>query len=380
MKSLSFVVATFAVSSLFAGWNLSPFSGWRVIGGVNYNSNLKTELNVSGGRALPYMVSPVRPDGVSKAEAEMVLQAIGSGQRVDFSKGAFIDPDYAGKGMMPDYTWNWYAPAGSYSGGAMNFSYDYVEVTSVDVGNLAHSSKDESDIPGFTVEIQRNLGSWGRFGLDMGLGFNYFKKNDVYKSSGEIYRRIDTVENGAYITSVEMDQAMADWAQNPDGSYGSGTYDGPGAMLPLLLGGQSAFSFSSKVNSISTTTHSMYLNSSADYEEIELTVTAKPYYDITDYFRVVGTLGVVVSRGALDFDIAASSDSRRLYSDSESFHKWDCYGIGGLGGMFHYGHISLGFDFLARFFDSDVEIDGRNVSGSIERSPWMFRVYAGFEF
>ena len=80
MKSLSFVVATFAVSSLFAGWNLSPFSGWRVIGGVNYNSNLKTELNVSGGRALPYMVSPVRPDGVSKAEAEMVLQAIGSGQ------------------------------------------------------------------------------------------------------------------------------------------------------------------------------------------------------------------------------------------------------------------------------------------------------------
>ena len=44
-----------------------------------------------------------------------------------------------------------------------------------------------------------------------------------------------------------MDLTPADWVQNPDGSYGPGTYDGPGAMLPLLIGMQSAFSFSSKI-------------------------------------------------------------------------------------------------------------------------------------
>ncbi len=32
------------------------------------------------------------------------------------------------------------------------------------------------------------------------------------------------------------------------------------------------------------------------------------------------------------------------------------------------------------FLDRDIKVDGRNVSGSVERSPWMFRVYAGFEF
>jgi len=34
--------------------------------------------------------------------------------------------------------------------------------------------------------------------------------------------------------------------------------------------------------------------------------------------------------------------------------------------------------FLARFFDRDIDIEGRSVSGSVDRCPWMFRVYAGF--
>ena len=68
---------------------------------------------------------------------------------------------------------------------------------------------------------------------------------------------------------------------------------------------------------------------------------------------MVGTLGVAVSRGELDFDMRAASDGRRVYSDSERFSQWDCYGIGGLGGLFHYWHMCLGFDFLARFLDRD---------------------------
>ena len=48
--------------------------------------------------------------------------------------------------------------------------------------------------------------------------------------------------------------------------------------------------------------------------------------------------------------------------------------------MFHYASMCVGFDFLARFGDRETDVDGRSVSGSGERSPWMFRVYAGFEF
>ena len=40
----------------------------------------------------------------------------------------------------------------------------------------------------------------------------------------------------------------------------------------------------------------------------------------------------------------------------------------------------LGFDVLARFLDDDIEIRGRDVRGSVERSPWMLTVYVGYEF
>ena len=380
MKVVSFSVVFFAASTVFAGWNLNLNSGWRVVGGANWNSGLKTDLSINGARAMSSMPVFARPIGASKAEAEDAASAIGAGGRVDLPNGGFVDPDYAGSAVMPEYTWNWYAPAGSYSSGKMNFEYDYVETTSVGEGNLVDNSKSDCDVPGFTIEVQRNLGQWGNFGLDVGFGFNYFTRNNVFKSSGEVYRRTDTTENGTYMSSVEMDQTMADWAKNPDGSYGSGTYDGPGAMLPLLIGGQNAFSFSSKINSISTTTHSMSLNSAADYEEFELMLSVKPYYDVVEWFRVVGTLGAVASRGKLDFEMTAMSGGERIYSDSERFDQWDCYGIGGLGGMFHYASMCVGFDFLTRFCDREIDIDGRSVSGSVERSPWMFRVYVGFEF
>jgi len=383
MKTLIFTLAAFAASTGFGGWNLGRGSGWRVVGGANYNAGLKTDLNVSGVRALPYMSAFNPPAGATRSEAEAASKAILNGQRVDLPNGGYIDPDYTGKDFFPDYTWNWHVPAGGYSSGTMSYNYDYVESSSVSTGSLIDHSSTDRDLPGFTVEIQRNLGQWGNFGLDMGFGFNYFKRNDVYKSSGEVYCRTDSIESGSYVSTVSSSDLDDDWrsqAQNPDGSYGVGTFDGPGAMLPLSNGGQNAFSFSSKINNISRSTHSMYLDSSADYEEIELTITAKPYYDITEWFRVVGTLGAAVSRGQLDFDMMAMSDGQRIYSDSKRFSQWDCYGIGGLGGMFHHWHMCLGFDFLARFFDRDIDIDGRNVSGSVERCPWMFRIYAGFEF
>ena len=157
MKAVSFSVAFFVVSTVFAGWNFSLGTGWRVVGGANCNSGLKTDLSINGARAMSSMPVFTRPVGAFKAEAEAVVSAIGAGGRVDLPNGGFVDPDYAGSATMSEYTWNWYAPAGSYSSGKMNFEYDYVETTSVGEGNLVDSSKSDCDVPGFTIEIQRNL-------------------------------------------------------------------------------------------------------------------------------------------------------------------------------------------------------------------------------
>lgn len=383
MKTLAFTLATFVASTVFAGWNLDLSSGWRVVGGVNCNAGLKTDLSVSGAGAIPYMSAVSQPAGATKAVAEAASKAILDGRRVDLPNGGYVDPNYAGMGNFPDYTWNWHLQFSAYSSGSVSYNYDYVETTSTGSGSLVNHSSQDRDLPGFTVELQRNLGQWGNAGLDMGLGINYFARNNIFRSSGEVYRRTDSIERGSYVSTVRSPDLDDDWlsqAQNPDGSFGAGTYDGPGAMLPLSPGGMSTYSFDSKVNNISRLTHTMYLDSSADYEEFELTVSARPYYDVTTWFRVSGTLGVVVSHGELDFGMMAMSGGKRIYSDTERFTQWDCYGIGGFGGMFHYKRMCLGFDFFARFFGRDIDIEGRNVSGSVERCPWMFSVYTGFEF
>lgn len=123
-----------------------------------------------------------------------------------FNNGAYINPDYTGRDYLLEYTWNWYVPSGSFQSGAMQFGYDYSEVSSSIAGNLAKSTTCDNDLPGISIEVQKNLGQWNRFGVD------------AFASSGEVYRRVDTVRNGTYVTSVEIDQAMADWALNPDGS------------------------------------------------------------------------------------------------------------------------------------------------------------------
>ena len=379
MKALAFVVASLTASAASAGWNLNLASGWRVTGGASCSSGLKTDLRVNGARALSAMPAFARPSGMSRSDAEAVVRAFDTGGRVELPDGAFVDPHYAGEAVLPDYTWNWYVPAGAYSGGTMNFSADWVESTSVWSGDLDGRAGADGEMPGFNVELQRNLGQWGRFGLDMGFGFSYSRRNNAFRASSAV-RRTDTVERGSASASVTVDPAWAGMAQNADGSYGVGTYDGPGPLLPISAAGASAFTFGSRVDGVTSATHSLFLDSSADYEEIELTLTAKPYYDVTDWFRVVGTLGAAVNRGELDFDLSAASGGRCVYAESERFSQWDCFGVGGLGGMFHGWNVCLGFDFLARFFGRDLEVDGRSVSGSVRRSPWTFRVYAGFEF
>ena len=164
------------------------------------------------------------------------------------------------------------------------------------------------------------------------------------------------------------------WAQNPDGSYGAGTYDGPGPVLDLG-GGDLTVSHRWANISSSSRSSSYYLHAEGDYEDIEMTFAVKPFWDVTDWLRLRGTLGVAVSRTHFTFDVDGQG-----YSSRQRFDDWAVYGVGGLGGMLRWENFCLGVDFIARFLDDDIEIRGRDVRGSVERAPWMLTVYAGYEF
>lgn len=389
MKRITMVIMAAGVTCMARadegdGFNGDLFSGWRFTAGGAMNGNLRTKVGVQPNGAWRrtasayggYGSAGARP---SRAEAQAAGDAYRlGGRRLDFPNGGFIDPnDAAG---ISGETWNWYMPAGSLdAGGTYYIVNSYLESsTSESFGSV--SSKDDDYAAGFSVGLDRLVWRWGDFGVDFGFLFSYFRKDDFFKTGGRAYSRTETSASGDYVTDVSFspDVVGDPWAQNPDGSYGAGTFDGPGPVLDLGAGDVSiGHRWANEISSSRTRSYSA--RARGDYEEIEMVFALKPWYDVTDWFRVQGTLGAAVSRTHFTFDVCGRGDGA-AYSGRQRFDDWAAYGVGGLGGMFRYRGACLGFDFLARFLDDEIKIRGRDVRGTVDRSSWTFRVYAGYEF
>ena len=189
------------------------------------------------------------------------------------------------------------------------------------------------------------------------------------------------VHSGAYRTTVDAHQAMADYqdgiySQTHAGYYGDGVASGsghPGVMwnsvgIPLSVG--------------AVTTPHTYTSSysaSGDYQELEMMLMARPWYELTDWCRVFGELGLGVSRSQFDFTYSAMGGTGAVRS-SQDFSEWDVYGVGGGGVLFRLWRCDLSIDFLARFLKDDLDVNGRYVSGHVERADWLMRVMVGVEF
>ena len=355
------------------GWTTDFTSGWRLTVGGAMGGNMRTRLHTRG----PKVATPVAASSGSRAAAQAAGDAldVDGSSRVEFPNGAFIDPnDSAG---VAGETWNWNVPAGALDDDyTMSFRNSYSATTFAESYNDIRRGDDDY-LAGFDVGFDRNLFKMGAFGVDLGFGFAYFRNHDFYRSGGTYYTASSTTSSGSYVTDVSFNREVLgdSWAQNADGSYGAGTYAGPGPVLDLNSGDVTvSHRWDSLASSTSSSSLSVYTK--GDYDEIDLTLSVKPYYELTDWFRVQGTLGVEVSRSSAEFETWTSGG----YRNHEKFDRWRACGIAGLGGMFSYAHVCLGFDFLARVFDDDLSLHGQNVDGTLERAPWLFRVYAGCEF
>ena len=366
------------------GFNGDLFSGWRLTAGGAMNGNLRTKVGVRPDGAWRRTASAYGGYGSAGAGSSRAgAQAAGDayrlgGGRLNFPNGGFIDPsDAAG---IPGETWNWHMPAGSLdAGGTYSIVNSYFKSsTSESFGRV--SSKDDDCAAGFSVGLDRLVWRWGDFGVDFGFLFGYFRKDDFFKADGRAYARTDRVASGDYVTDVSFNPAIVGdpWAQNPDGSYGAGTFDGPGPVLDLGAG-DVTIGHRWANESATSRTRSYSVHARGDYEEIEMIFALKPWYDVTEWFRVQGTLGAAVSRTHVKFDVYGHGDGG-AYAGRQRFDDWAAYGVGGLGGMFRYRGACLGFDFLARFLDDEIKIRGRDVRGAFDRGSWTFRVYAGYEF
>ena len=362
-----------------AGWNLSLGSGWRITAGGAMNGNIRTRLSSRGPSYTGSIGAPVAGDTKDQAMQKGNKYKLGS-WKLTLPNGGFIDPnDAAG---IAGETWNWYMPADAFSdGGVYSFANHYCEVSSIQNYNDVYSG-DNDYVAGFNVELSRSIYEGKRWGVDFAFGFNYFQKNNFYKSGGRYFSRTDTVSEGDYVTDVLVNNDIINdpWSQNLDGSWGAGTFAGPGPVLCLNDGDVSiTHRWASGINDGRTYSSSGSIYTHGDYRELEMLFTLKPYFDATDWFRIIGTIGVGVSQAHFNFKSSGSINGNS-FSHKQSFDNWACYGVAGLGAMLHYSHVCLGFDFLGRFMQEDIDINGKYVDGYIERAPWMMKVYFGVEF
>ena len=349
------------------GFNTSWSDGWRVTAGPQFDFRARGRLGVKAS-AIPV---PASSTVGTKAAAQSAGSAIGAGSgRFDLPNGGYVDPnDAAGK---EGETWNWHVPAGAADGGTMSFANSYAERTT-SYAAFGGSVKDDASAVGVNLGLERTVWKRGSFGVDAGFGFAFFLKDDWFRSRAGGVSRTDVYKTGSYITDVSLgnEDVFSDpWAQNPDGSYGVGTHDGPGPVFSLDDVSVSHRWGSESVQS-STTAYGPF-TIRGDMQMYEFQLALKPYYELTDWLMVRGTLGVGLDYRR--FDVRASG----LGGGSE--RDWDCYMVCGLGGMFHWKGICLGADFLRKVFADDMDVDTRCVKGGVESAAWTLRAYVGYEF
>lgn len=350
--------ATFAAAAAEGdGFNTDFFGGWRITAGGAMNANIRSKLHLRQVYGAPVV------DGLTRSEAQARGDAYRFGEgRVNLPNGGFIDPNSSASASGG--TWNWHLPAG-----ALDASGTYSIIDSYSEASRSSSGiKDDDYAAGFSFGLDREVWRRGDVGVDFGAVFSFFRKNDMIKAGSS-----SSSSSGAYVTDVSFnpDIVLDPWSRNPDGSYGAGTADGPGPVLDID-GGDITVSHRWTSDGASSSA----LRVHGDYEELEMIFALKPWYDLADWFRVQATLGAAVSRTHFKFSTFGASTG----VDRQRFDDWSVYGVGGLGGMFRFEDFCLGFDFLARFLDNAMKIDGRNVHGTIDRGGWFFRVYVGYEF
>lgn len=346
------------------------FGKWRIGIGAAFNSQVRPDVRM---RRLPMPHGYVLPVGTARADA--LARALA--RRYD--GGGFIDDDSLDNGFDTE---NWRLPATSYKG-AGHFVLDnaYQEVDASSVGHAYRDDSDDRHQFGISAEISREL--WihdeedaHRWGVDFAAAFSYFFARDIFDVRGSV-TRTDSVRDGRIRTDVNDPNAMFDYDRGWDlpvgGMFGYGnsarTWVNPalgfaGIGAPFDVGGPSH-----------PVVSSYGYNASGDYQELEMLFMFRPWYEVTDWWRVFAQAGLGVSWGCFDASFRGGG-----LSHDEDFSQWDCYGVVGLGTAFRYDEWTLGIDFLGRFWRDDLDVDGRYVSGSIERSDWGFRVMLGYEF
>lgn len=339
----------------FRSWRLSVGGvmgfGVKASGRSNFSRFFQTSKPISGGA--------VRP-----------------GNDYEFDNGAYI---HAGESKMtfgPSVgTRNWSISASdtSFENGErwLNFSN-----TQLGGGGVAGAALDEDGTSfGVSAELARTLIEMeSGFGLDVGVGLSWMRAGNIIDASS-----VGTYNRQTYSYHPTNGTPLSDPNYNGLNGVLSGLIipDGPSGAYVFyddnFLGGGNKWD-----NSKSSGFYSTHAN--GDYQEVELSLVLRPWYEITDWWRVNGTIGAGLGYGIFDLETGAMFGSKGAYRMSDTANKIGFYGLVGGGTTFRLGRFDLSGEVLVRLFQDDIEVSNAYTCYTLEKPDFVVRVAVGMQF
>ena len=401
MKTKLFIISlfTFHYSLFTLAAGETGFYGWRVSGGGNFTFGLKTKgLNVRTANAIG-RIPAVPGMGLPGSAADLSAHTpVTEGDRVNYSDDGtyFIDPKSSYYEQAAGKTWNWSLPAAAITQNGDVYSLDYSYGAWGDQTVIEKIRQEQinggSDEACYGASIQLDRTLWAsedaRWGVDAAIGLTWTKANNCYRASSSCcYRRDVSNQSGTYRTYSTDSSFISAGPELQDGTWGGGQYYGMFDEFDELTGRVAPWIDLNKLKTEAVAagkpeeySESMSISARGDYEEWEISILVKPWYCLTDWWRVNAAIGLGITRSEFDFAMNAAFNGEQIYSSQQTFEEWRCYGLAGLGTTFRLWRVDLSCDVLARWCQDDMDIDGRDVSGTLEKPNLALRIALGFEF
>ena len=404
MTVLALIAAT-AARTLADGYAVFD-GGWRISAGAVYDSGVKTDIRMSPrpSYSSPFRIAP----GKSVREAKAAAYGTPSEGGKVYRNGVFEsswrpEPPQEGSEAGQGTTRRYEFARGVYDEDSGTFTLGRAEWEAIeneyvtDASLVSAYDSDESAMPGINVELSRNLyhdEEYG-WGVDLAFVFQYSRRSHAFRSGTSWVNGGSEKHSGTAFATYTVDDFLKGMLAS-DSPFGSMYWQNTGSG-DFLGGGYGESDdlemFSPEVNpediddsgwtenpDYESDTSYGSLRMDGDYEDLELMLIARPYYDVFDWLRVNAMLGLVVSRQEMEMSFTMFRDGTTDYRSNRDFSQWDVYGVAGLGLMLYWNDFTLGADFMARFLDRDMDISDRYYKGSVSRGNWMFRLSAGYEF
>ena len=341
---------------------MSGFGGWRVSAGGSFGFGLKTKMGFAVHRQ-----AYARPTSPALGSPSDIAARLASGQRASFLDGAYIEPMGANEN-----TQNWRFPES-----AVDRSTGVVTLESTQLSDrgIVGSGSEDDFTYGVSFELARTLYVHeDGYGVDLAVGLTWMRRNDCFKarSSGRY------INDSTYVYTPSPGNMNSVVLTSPyitpvDGYYGAGTSSGMGAMFNWG-------DFGPNTVEQTSTSGSYNISASGDYEEWDILLMLKPWWEVTDFWRLTGTVGLGITRSEFESAVSATFGNGGSYSSHKTFDEWRCYGVAGLGTVLRYGRFDLSLDVLARFCQDDMKVKSEAISGKIEKPNLVLCAAVGFEF